>query len=91
MMLPGAAPAILKRAYASGRVCAVPLFVGSYFGVWALLGSAVYALYRPHGTFAAGARTIAAVPTSSRRSSSTSACACHDKKENNDRSQDRDT
>jgi len=59
MMLPGAAPAVLRRAYASGRVRAVPLFVGSYLAVWTLVGVAVYALYRPHGTFAAGAVAIA--------------------------------
>jgi predicted metal-binding membrane protein len=60
MMLPGAAPAVLRRARASGRVRAVPLFVGSYLAVWALVGVAVYAVYRPHGTFAAGAVAIAA-------------------------------
>jgi predicted metal-binding membrane protein len=60
MMLPGAAPAVLRRAYVSGRVLAVPLFVGSYLAVWALVGVAVYALYRPHGSFAAGAVAIAA-------------------------------
>jgi predicted metal-binding membrane protein len=60
MMLPGAAPAVLRRAHASGRVRAVPLFVGSYLAVWALVGVAVYAFYRPHGTFAAGAVAIAA-------------------------------
>jgi predicted metal-binding membrane protein len=60
MMLPGAVPAVLKRARASGRVRAAPLFVGSYLAVWALVGVAVYALYRPHGTVAAGAVTIAA-------------------------------
>ncbi|MGH2545620.1 MAG: DUF2182 domain-containing protein [Actinomycetota bacterium] len=60
MMLPGAAPAVLRRADASGRVRAVPLFVGSYLAVWTLVGVAVYALYRPHGTFAAGAVAIAA-------------------------------
>jgi predicted metal-binding membrane protein len=60
MMLPGAAPAALRRAHASGRVPAVPLFVGSYLAVWTLVGVAVYALYRPHGTFAAGAVAIAA-------------------------------
>src|SRR6266581_4291610 len=54
MMLPGAVPAVLRRAHASGRVRAVPLFVGSYLGVWTLVGVAVYALYRPHGSFAAG-------------------------------------
>jgi predicted metal-binding membrane protein len=59
MMLPGAAPAVLRRAQA-GRVRAVPLFAGSYLAVWALAGVAVYAAYRPHGTLAAGAVVIAA-------------------------------
>ena len=43
MMLPGAAPAVLRRAHASGGVRAVPLFVGSYLAVWTLVGVAVYA------------------------------------------------
>jgi len=60
MMLPGAAPAVLRRAHASGRVRAVPLFIGSYLAVWALVGVAVYALYRPHGPVAAGVVTVAA-------------------------------
>jgi predicted metal-binding membrane protein len=60
MMLPGAAPAVLKRAGASGGLRAVPLFIGSYLAVWALVGAAAYALYRPHGPGAAGAVTIAA-------------------------------
>jgi predicted metal-binding membrane protein len=60
MMLPGAAPAVLRRADASGGVRAVPLFVGSYLAVWTLVGVAVYALYRPHGSFVAGAVAIAA-------------------------------
>ena len=60
MMLPGAAPAVLKSAQASGGARAVPPFVGSYLAVWALVGVAVYALYRPHGFVAAGAVTIAA-------------------------------
>ena len=60
MMLPAAAPAVLRRAQASGRVRAVPLFIGSYLAVWALVGAAVYALYRPHGSVAAGAVTVAA-------------------------------
>jgi predicted metal-binding membrane protein len=59
MMLPGAAPAVLRRAHAGG-VRAVPLFVGSYLAAWTLVGFAVYALYRPHGSFAAGAVAIAA-------------------------------
>jgi predicted metal-binding membrane protein len=60
MMLPGAAPAVLRRAHASGGVRTVPLFVGSYLAIWALVGVAVYALYRPHGSVAAGAVVIAA-------------------------------
>src|SRR5712671_3466998 len=60
MMLPGAVPAVLRRAHASGRVRAVPLFVGSYLAVWTLVGVAVYAVYRPHGSLAAGAVAIAA-------------------------------
>ena len=60
MMLPGAAPAVLRRARASGWVRAVPLFAGSYLAVWTLVGVAVYAVYRPHGSFAAGVVAIAA-------------------------------
>src|SRR5713226_8240549 len=60
MMLPGAAPAVMRRAHASGRVGAVPLFVGSYLAAWTLVGVAVYALYRPHGSVVAGAVAIAA-------------------------------
>jgi predicted metal-binding membrane protein len=60
MMLPGAVPAISKRARASGRARAVPVFVASYLGVWALVGVAVYVLDRPHGSSAAGALVIAA-------------------------------
>ena len=59
MMLPGAAPAVLRRAQAGG-VRAVPLFVGSYLAIWALAGVAVYAVDRPHGTLVAGVVTIAA-------------------------------
>jgi predicted metal-binding membrane protein len=60
MMLPGATPAVLRRAQASGGVRAVPLFIGSYLALWALVGAAVYALYRPHGSVAAGVVVIAA-------------------------------
>jgi predicted metal-binding membrane protein len=60
MMLPGAVPAVLRRAHASGRARAVLLFVGSYLTVWTLVGVAVYALYRPHGAVAAGAVVLAA-------------------------------
>lgn len=60
MMLPGTVPAVLRRAHASGRVRAVPIFVGSYLAVWTLVGLAVYALHRPHGYLTAGAVAIAA-------------------------------
>jgi predicted metal-binding membrane protein len=50
----------VRRAHASDRLRAAPLFVGSYLAVWTLVGVAVYALYRPHGSFAAGAVAIAA-------------------------------
>lgn len=59
MMLPGAAPAVARRAQASG-VRAVPPFVGSYLAVWALAGVLVYTVDRPHGTLVAGVVTIAA-------------------------------
>ena len=59
MMLPGVAPAVLRRADAGG-VRAVPLFVLSYLAVWSVVGVAVYALYRPHTSFAAGVVVIAA-------------------------------
>ena len=60
MMLPGAVPAVIRRVQASGRARAMPLFVGSYLAVWALVGVVVYALYRPHGALAAGVVVIAA-------------------------------
>jgi predicted metal-binding membrane protein len=60
MMLPGATLAVLRRAHASRRVDTVPLFVGSYLAVWTLVGVAVYVVYRPHGTAAAGGLAIAA-------------------------------
>jgi predicted metal-binding membrane protein len=60
MMLPGAAPAVARRAAARGTVRAALLFGGCYLGVWALAGVAAYALDRPHGALAAGAVVIAA-------------------------------
>jgi predicted metal-binding membrane protein len=60
MMLPGATSAVMRHAHSSGRVRAVPIFVASYLAVWTLVGLAVYALYRPHATLAAGAFVIAA-------------------------------
>jgi predicted metal-binding membrane protein len=59
MMLPNAFPAVLRRTR-DGGIGAVPLFVGSYLAIWAVVGLAVYLVYRPHGTVAAGVVTIAA-------------------------------
>jgi predicted metal-binding membrane protein len=56
MMLPGAAPAVLKL----GRARAVPLFAASYVAIWTMVGLAVYGLYQPHGHAVAAALTIAA-------------------------------
>jgi len=60
MMLPGLAPAVWRRARTTGAVRAVVPFVASYLVVWALVGALIYALYRPHGTWAAGLLVIAA-------------------------------
>ncbi|HTX13478.1 MAG TPA: DUF2182 domain-containing protein [Solirubrobacteraceae bacterium] len=60
MMLPGAAPAVFRRARSGGGAYAAPLFVASYLAVWTLVGLVVYAIYRPHGTALAGAVVIAA-------------------------------
>jgi predicted metal-binding membrane protein len=60
MMLPGAVPALLRRARAEAPAPAVPLFAASYLAVWTLVGLAVYAIYRPHGTSLAGALIVAA-------------------------------
>jgi predicted metal-binding membrane protein len=60
MMLPGAAPAVLRRAHADGWVSAVLPFLGSYLAIWTVVGIAIFALYRPHGTWVAGALVIAA-------------------------------
>jgi predicted metal-binding membrane protein len=60
MMLPGAAPAAVRRARASGRLLAAPVFAAAYLAVWVAAGLAVYALDRPHGAVAAGIAAIAA-------------------------------
>jgi predicted metal-binding membrane protein len=59
MMLPSALPAIARRARDRDGVLAAPLFAGSYAGVWALVGLAAYALYRPRGDLVAGALIVA--------------------------------
>jgi predicted metal-binding membrane protein len=60
MMLPGAVPAVSSLIRIDGRVLAAPLFAGSYLAVWTMVGLVVYALCQPHGTFVAGALTVAA-------------------------------
>jgi predicted metal-binding membrane protein len=49
MMLPGAV-----------RFARTVLFAAAYLSVWAVVGLAVYVVYRPHGTVAAGIVTFAA-------------------------------
>jgi predicted metal-binding membrane protein len=60
MMLPGAAPAVARRARSDRSALAGPLFLCSYLAVWTLVGVGVYVVYEPHGTTIAGALTIAA-------------------------------
>jgi predicted metal-binding membrane protein len=60
MMLPGAAPAVIRHVHAGRRVLAAPSFVGSYLVVWAIVGVGVYVVYRPHGSAVAAAVVIAA-------------------------------
>jgi predicted metal-binding membrane protein len=60
MMLPGAVPTVVRRARLRNGLRTVPAFVMAYIGVWAAVGLAVYALYRPHGSVAAGVLVIAA-------------------------------
>ncbi len=60
MMLPGAVPAVSRFVRANGRALVAPRFAGSYLAVWTLVGLAIYVLYQPHGSYAAGALTIAA-------------------------------
>src|SRR6267143_4140120 len=45
MMLPGLAPAVLRRARTSGAVRAVVPFIASYLVVWTLGGAIIYTLY----------------------------------------------
>ncbi len=60
MMLPSAVPAIVRRARDGRGVLAAPLFAGSYLGVWALTGLAIWLLYQPPGAAASGALLIGA-------------------------------
>jgi predicted metal-binding membrane protein len=60
MMLPGTVPVVVRRVRVGDRLRTVPTFVIAYIGVWAVVGVAVYALYRPHGSVAAGVIVVAA-------------------------------
>jgi len=60
MMLPSAAPAVVRRAQSRTELSGLPLFVGLYLTVWTVIGVAAYAIYRPHGSVAAGVVVIAA-------------------------------
>jgi predicted metal-binding membrane protein len=60
MMLPGTAPVVHRNVRAGGRLRDIPRYLGGYLAIWAGCGIAVYGAYRPHGTVAAGALTLAA-------------------------------
>jgi predicted metal-binding membrane protein len=60
MMLPGAVPAIARRAREERHALGAPLFAGAYLAVWTVVGLAAYVLYQPHGTSVAGALVVAA-------------------------------
>jgi predicted metal-binding membrane protein len=60
MMLPSAVPAIIRHVRATREARALAPFFGAYLAVWALVGIVVYAVYRPHGTLAAGVVVIGA-------------------------------
>ena len=60
MMLPAAMPAAFRAAHGGGGVRIVPVFVGSYLAVWALVSVVVYTLCRPHDAVAAAVVVIAA-------------------------------
>src|SRR5438105_2826808 len=60
MMLPGALPALIRRARAGRSVLALLQFAVSYLTVWTVVGLVAYALYHPHGTAIAGTLTVAA-------------------------------
>jgi predicted metal-binding membrane protein len=60
MMLPGAAPAVVRRAEQTGRARSVPAFLAGYLAIWIAVGVAVYACYRPPSTTVAGVLAIAA-------------------------------
>ena len=61
MMLPGAVPAVLRHARATGHAStAAVVFGATYLSVWTLVGLLVYGVDRPHSSLAAGIVAIAA-------------------------------
>ena len=60
MMLPSAIPAIVRRGRDGRGALSVPLFAGSYLGVWALAGVAMWLLYQRPGAAVSGALLIGA-------------------------------
>jgi len=60
MMLPGAAPAVVRGTRADAHVRTVPLFLASYLAIWAVVGIVIYAVYSPHSTLTAGVVSVAA-------------------------------
>jgi predicted metal-binding membrane protein len=60
MMLPGAVPAITRRAREHGGALAVPTFAGTYLGTWALAAAALWLLYQPPGAVTTGALLVGA-------------------------------
>ena len=60
MMLPSAVPAIARQLRDDGGPLAAPLFAGSYLGVWALVGLAMWRFYEPPGAAASAALLIGA-------------------------------
>jgi predicted metal-binding membrane protein len=54
MMLPGAVPAIARRARDGDDALAAPLFAGTYLGAWAVAAIGMWLLYRPPGAVTGG-------------------------------------
>jgi predicted metal-binding membrane protein len=60
MMVPGALPATVRRARNERNLRAVSVFLGTYLGIWALVGLVVHALYRQPSTAVTAAVVITA-------------------------------
>jgi len=60
MMLPSALPAIVRRARDGAGLLEAPRFAGTYLGVWALAGVAMWLLYQPPTAATSGALLIGA-------------------------------